>query len=61
MNMKKYIEPAIKVKEIELEDMIAASPVLPANEDLDTSEDGTITSSEAIESKKYGNVSVWDE
>lgn len=59
--MKKYIEPAIKVKEIELEDMIAASPDLPANEDLDTSDEGTITSSDAIEAKKYGNVSVWDD
>lgn len=59
--MKKYIEPAIKVKEIELEDMIAASPGLPANEDLDTSDEGTINSSDAIESKKYGNVSVWDD
>lgn len=59
--MKKYIEPAIKVKEIELEDMIAASPEIPAQEDLDTTEEGTITSSDAIESKKYGNVSAWDE
>lgn len=59
--MKKYIEPAIKVKEIELEDMIAASPVLPANEDLDTTEESTITSSDAIESKKFGNVSAWDD
>lgn len=59
--MKKYIEPAIKVKEIELEDMIAASPGLPANEDLDESEENTITSSDAIESKKYGNLSAWDD
>lgn len=59
--MKKYIEPAIKVKEIELEDMIAASPDLPANENLDTSDEGTITSSDAIESKKYGNVSAWED
>lgn len=59
--MKKYIEPAIKVKEIELEDMIADSPALPANEDLDTSDESTITSSDAIEAKKYGNVSVWDD
>lgn len=59
--MKKYIEPAIKVKDIELENMIAASPELTADENLDSSEEGTITSSEAVESKKYGNVSVWDE
>lgn len=59
--MKKYIEPAIKVKYIELENMIAASPELTADENLDSSEEGTITSSEAVESKKYGNVSVWDE
>lgn len=54
--MKKYIEPTIKVKEIELEDMIAASP--GAEKELDKTTD---LEGDAVESKQFGNVSSWDE
>ncbi len=54
--MKKYIEPTIKVKKIELEDMIAASP--GAEKELDKTTD---LEGDAVESKKYGNVSFWDD
>ena len=55
-DMKKYIEPTIKVKKIELEDMIAASP--GAEKELDKTTD---LEGDAVESKKYGNVSFWDD
>lgn len=54
--MKKYIEPTIKVKEIELEDMIAASP--GAEKELDKTTD---LERDAVESKQFSNVSSWDE
>lgn len=54
--MKKYIEPTIKVKEIELEDMIAASPGAEKEFDETTDLEG-----DAVESKQFGNVSSWDE
>ena len=54
--MKKYIEPTIKIKEVELEDMIAASPgasrTFDNENDLDSNE---------IESKKFSNTSFWDD
>lgn len=59
-NMKKYIEPAIKVKEIELEDMIAGSPELPAQDELDQSDENQLDQTD-IEAKKFGNVSSWDD
>ena len=58
--MEKYIKPSIKVKEIELEAILAGSdPLAPAEEQLD--EEHTIEEASAIESKKYGNVSCWDD
>lgn len=58
--MEKYIKPSIKVKEIELEAILAGSdPKSPAEENLD--DDNPINDASAIESKKFGNVSCWDE
>lgn len=58
--MEKYIKPSIKVKEIEFEAILAASdPNSPADEQLDDT--NTINDASAIESKKFGNVSCWDE
>lgn len=55
--MKKYIMPTIKVKEVEIEQILAGSN--PASDSLDG--ENEIDTPEAIESKKYGNVSVWDD
>lgn len=58
--MEKYIKPSIKVKEIEIESLLTSdSSVAPADENLD--EEHTIDNASAIESKKFGNVSCWDE
>lgn len=58
--MEKYIKPSIKVKEIELEAILAGSdPNSPAEESLD--DENLINAASAIESKKFGNVSCWDE
>lgn len=54
--MKKYIMPTIKVKEVEIEQILAGSD--PASDSLDS---GNPLQEEEIEAKKYGNVSVWDE
>lgn len=54
--MKKYIMPTIKVKEVEIEQILADSD--PASDSLDSD---TSLQEEEIEAKKYGNVSVWDE
>lgn len=57
--MKKYIEPTIKIKEIELEDMIAASPNGVSN-DLNTDASEALDET-TIQSKKIGNASFWDD
>lgn len=58
--MEKYIKPSIKVKEIEIESLLASeSSVAPADQNLD--DDNPINDASAIESKKFGNVSCWDE
>ena len=55
--MKKYIEPTIKVKEIVLEDFMAASP---ADNSLD--KENKIQSSSDIEAKQFdGGSSLWEE
>ena len=58
--MEKYMKPTIKVKEIEIESILAAqSELAPADEELDDTNE--IQDVNAIESKKYGNVSSWDD
>ena len=60
MNMEKYMKPTIKVKEIEIESILAAeSGKAPADEGLDN--ENEIQDANAIESKRYGNVSSWDD
>ena len=57
--MKKYIMPAIKVKEIDTEDILAASPGQPREEfDRDTNSE---LGEGDVASKRYGHVSCWDE
>lgn len=55
--MKKYIIPTIKVKEVEIEQILAGSN--PASETLDGK--SQLETSDDIEAKKYGSVSVWDD
>lgn len=58
--MEKYMKPTIKVKEIEIESILASeSNPAPAEQDLDDINE--IQDAAAIESKKYGNVSSWDD
>ena len=59
--MEKYMKPTIKVKEIEIESILAAvsGGDAPAEEELDDKNE--IQDAAAIESKKYGNVSSWDD
>lgn len=58
--MEKYMKPTIKVKEIEIESILASqSDPAPAEETLD--DENEIQNAAAIESKKYGNVSSWDD
>lgn len=56
--MKKYIMPTIKVKEVEIEQILAGSDPNGASDSLDQNNP---LQEEDIEAKKYGNVSVWDE
>lgn len=57
--MEKYIKPTIKVKEIELETILAASnPTAPAETRLD--DDNPVSDVTRIESKR-NNTSLWDE
>lgn len=59
MKMKRYIKPETRVMAVELEQMIAASPV--ASTSLDNS--STITDSSLFESKKHNSGtsdSLWD-
>lgn len=55
------MKPTIKVKEIEIESILAAvsGGDAPAEEELDDKNE--IQDASAIESKKYGNVSSWDD
>lgn len=57
--MEKYIKPAIKVKEIELEAILAASdPTAPADTRLD---DGNPVDDVTLIESKRNNTSLWDE
>lgn len=57
--MEKYIKPTIKVKEIELDAILAASdPTAPADTRLD---DDTPVSDVTIIESKRNNTSLWDE
>lgn len=54
------MKPTIKVKEIEIESILASqSDPAPAEETLD--DENEIQDAAAIESKKFGNVSSWDD
>lgn len=58
--MKQYIQPNIKVKEIELEDMIAASPGTPSSTPMSSEED-IIENESGFDAKQNSASSVWDE
>lgn len=57
--MKKYIQPSIKVKEIELEAILAASGETPSKE-LQNDEQITNGATEVL-SKEAPSYSAWDE
>lgn len=57
--MKKYIEPTIKVKEIEVEEILAAS-LNGVSNDLNSDSNEALDET-TIQSKQFGNVSSWDE
>lgn len=58
--MKQYIQPNIKVKEIELEDMIAASPGTPSSTPMGSDAD-VIENEGGFDAKQNSSSTVWDE
>lgn len=58
--MKQYVKPNIKVKEIELEDMIAASPGQPSTTPMGSDADAIEKESD-FDAKQNTASSVWDE
>lgn len=57
--MKKYIMPTIKVKKIDTEDILAASPGQP-REDFEPDASSELGEGD-VASKRYGHVSCWDD
>lgn len=56
--MKKYIQPSIKVKEIELEAILAASETTPSSKLQD---EQIIDGETEVLSKEASSYEVWDE
>lgn len=59
--MKKYVKPSVKVKQMEIDAILAASnpSSAPAAEFLD--DENVINDASMIEAKAHSNVSCWDE